>query len=74
MTATPRVYSESTKRAAKDEDFEYASMDDREKFGEVFHKLGFSQAIERKLLTDYQVAIIGVDDATYRNGRNGARL
>jgi superfamily II DNA or RNA helicase len=66
MTATPRVYSESTKRTAKDEDFEYASMDDRERFGEVFHKLGFSQAIERKLLTDYQVAVIGVDDATYR--------
>jgi hypothetical protein len=66
MTATPKVYSESIKRAAKEEDFEYASMDDREKFGEVFHKLGFSQAIERKLLTDYQVAVIGVDDATYR--------
>jgi superfamily II DNA or RNA helicase len=66
MTATPRVYSESTKRVAKEEDFEYASMDDQEKFGEVFHKLGFSQAIERKLLTDYQVAVIGVDDATYR--------
>ncbi len=66
MTATPRVYSESTKRAAKDENFEYASMDDWEKFGEVFHKLGFSQAIERKLLTDYRVAVIGVDDATYR--------
>ena len=66
MTATPRVYSASTKQAAKDEDFEYASMDDRDKFGSVFHKLGFSQAIQRKLLTDYQVAVIGVDDATYR--------
>jgi predicted helicase len=41
-------------------------MDDRQKLGEVFHKLGLSQAIERKLLTDYQAAVIGVDDATYR--------
>ena len=65
MTATPRVYSASTKRAAEDEDFEYASMDDHTKFGEVFHRLSFGEAIERKLLTDYQVAIIGVDDATY---------
>jgi superfamily II DNA or RNA helicase len=65
MTATPRVYSESTKRAAKEEDFEYASMDDPQKFGEVFHKLGFSEAIERRLLTDYQVAVIGIDDSTY---------
>ncbi|MGV7852825.1 hypothetical protein PJM29_32155, partial [Mycobacterium kansasii] len=28
--------------------------------------LGFSEAIRRNLLTDYQVAIVGVDDATYR--------
>ncbi len=32
----------------------------------VFHRLGFGEAIKRDLLTDYQVAIVGVDDATYR--------
>ncbi|WP_211282065.1 Helicase associated domain protein [Mycobacterium noviomagense] len=42
-------------------------MDDEEKFGKVFHRLTFHQAIELKLLTDYQVAIIGVDNATYRD-------
>ena len=31
-------------------------MDDQAKFGEVFHRLSFGEAIERKLLTDYQVA------------------
>jgi superfamily II DNA or RNA helicase len=65
MTATPRVYSGATKKASKDENFEYASMDDQTKFGPVFHKLSFSEAIERKLLTKYRVAIIGVDDAMY---------
>ncbi len=40
-------------------------MDDETKFGKVFHRLGFGEAIKRDLLTDYQVAIVGVDDATY---------
>ena len=38
-------------------------MDDEATFGPVFHKLTFGQAIAQDLLTDYQVAIIGVDDA-----------
>ena len=41
-------------------------MDDEAKFGKVFHRLSFGEAIKRDLLTDYQVAIVGVDDATYR--------
>lgn len=65
MTATPRYFTGRVLRAAKDADYEVASMDDTAKFGEVFHRLTFGEAIERKLLTDYQVAIIGVDDATY---------
>jgi superfamily II DNA or RNA helicase len=67
MTATPRYFTGRVLRAAREEDFEYASMDDEAKFGPEFHKLGFSKAIARKLLTDYQVAIVGVDDATYRD-------
>lgn len=67
MTATPRFFTGRVLREAKEADFEYASMDDHAKFGEVFHRLSFSDAIKRKLLTDYQVAIIGVEDATYRD-------
>lgn len=33
-------------------------------FGEVLYALPFGQAIARKLLTDYRVVIIGVDDPT----------
>lgn len=66
MTATPRVYSAAVKRSSKEENFEYASMDDHEKFGEVFHHLSFGEAIRRNLLTDYRVAVIGVDSDTYR--------
>src|SRR5579884_786843 len=66
MTATPRIYSAHVLKTAKEAGYEFASMDDEDKFGKVFHRLTFHEAIERKLLTDYQVAIIGVDNATYR--------
>ena len=67
MTATPRIYSAHVLKTAKEAGYEFASMDDEEKFGKVFHRLTFHEAIERKLLTDYQVAIVGVDNATYRD-------
>lgn len=65
MTATPRYYTGRITRAAAEADFEVASMDDEARFGKVFHRLGFSEAIQRNLLTDYQVVVVGVDDATY---------
>ena len=67
MTATPRFFTGRVLREAEEADYEVASMDDAEKFGEVFHRLSFAEAIDRGLLTDYQVAIIGVDDATYQD-------
>ena len=66
MTATPRYFTGRVLKAAQAADFEVASMDDEAKFGPVFHRLPFGEAIERDLLTDYQVAVVGVDDATYR--------
>ena len=66
MTATPRFFTGKIVREAQQRDFEIASMDDESKFGPVFHRLGFSEAIGLKQLTDYQVVVIGVDDAMYR--------
>jgi len=45
-----------------EEDLLLSSMDDEEVYGPRFHTLSFSEAIERDLLTDYRVAIVGVDD------------
>lgn len=67
MTATPRYYTGRVRKAAQDADMEVASMDDPTRFGHVLHRLSFGDAIRRDLLTDYQVAIVGVDDATYRD-------
>ena len=63
-TATPRTYSSNVKKAAEERDVEVVGMDDTALFGEVLHTLPFGKAIERKLLTDYRVVIIGVDDPT----------
>jgi superfamily II DNA or RNA helicase len=62
MTATPRVLSSQIKTKAESEDIEVASMDDEETFGKVLHRLNFSEAIEKDLLSDYRVIVIGVDD------------
>ena len=66
MTATPRYFTGRVLKAAQEADLEVASMDDASKFGTVFHRLTFGEAIKRDLLTDYQVVVVGVDDATYR--------
>ena len=62
MTATPRVLSSQIKSKAAEADIEVASMDDEDVFGKVLHRLNFSEAIERDLLTDDRVIVIGVDD------------
>ena len=66
MTATPRYYTPRVRREAGQLDVEVASMDDEAVFGPVLHRLSFGEAIERDLLSDYQVVVVGVDDETYR--------
>lgn len=66
MTATPRYYTPRVRREAGELDVEVASMDDEGTFGPVLHGLSFGEAIERELLSDYQVVVVGVDDETYR--------
>lgn len=60
-TATPRVYSTSLRKKAEDRGIDYVGMDDEELFGPVFHRLSFGKAIRDRLLTDYQVVVVGVD-------------
>jgi superfamily II DNA or RNA helicase len=64
MTATPRYFKDSAKRAASDLGLELASMDDIAVFGPEFHELSFHEAInsDPPLLTDYQVVVVGVTD------------
>jgi predicted helicase len=63
MTATPRVYRETAKKKAREEDVVLCSMDDETLYGPEFYRLGFGQAVERGLLTDYQVIVLMEDEA-----------
>lgn len=62
MTATPRIYAEPSKEKAKERGTEVFSMDDPQKFGPLFHRLRFDEAVRRDLLSDYKVLIIAVDE------------
>ncbi|EMH03031.1 helicase protein [Helicobacter pylori GAM231Ai] len=59
-TATPKVYSESSKAKAKESDNVIYSMDDAEVFGDEIYTLNFERAIALDLLTDYKVLILAV--------------
>jgi len=67
MTATPRYFTGRLRREASEREFELASMDDPSRFGSVFHRLTFGDAIERELLSDYQVVVVAVTDSSYRD-------
>ncbi|OWN00717.1 damage-inducible protein [Corynebacterium diphtheriae bv. mitis] len=63
MTATPRLFDEAVKGKAAEHSAELASMDDEAIYGPEFHRLGFGEAVEKGLLTDYKVLIMTVDES-----------
>lgn len=62
MTATPRIFSEDVKRKAAEVDAKPVSMDNEAWYGPEFHRLGFGDAVEADLLTDYKVLVLAVDE------------
>lgn len=63
MTATPKIYEDSVKVQAQENDALLCSMDDVEIYGREFHRLGFGEAVANGLLTDYKVMVLAVDEA-----------
>lgn len=62
MTATPRLYKDEVKDKAKENDAVLCSMDDVNMYGDEIYRIGFSEAVEKNLLTDYKVLILAVGD------------
>ena len=62
MTATPRIYDDSSKSQANEGSAVLASMDNKTLYGPEFHRLGFGEAVGKKLLTDYKVLVLAVDE------------
>ncbi|MCY4552460.1 MAG: DEAD/DEAH box helicase family protein, partial [Candidatus Poribacteria bacterium] len=76
MTATSRLYTESARAKAAKHNIEVFSMDDPETYGPEFHRLPFSTAVEKDLLSDYKVVILamseqGVNETLHRYLSNG---
>lgn len=63
QTATPKIFGESAKKNAQEKSILLASMDDESKYGEVFFRMGFGQAVSHGILTDYKVMVLAVDEA-----------
>jgi predicted helicase len=62
MTATPRLYSDETKSKAAQAEALLCSMDDVSLYGEEMYRIGFGEAVEKDLLTDYKVLILTLNE------------
>ena len=68
MTATSRIFAPTVKKKVETlKDIELFSMDDKNIFGNEFHRLNFAKAVEEKLLSDYKVLILTVTDKNAAN-------
>ncbi|MCL1815911.1 MAG: DEAD/DEAH box helicase family protein, partial [Treponema sp.] len=62
MTATPRIYSEAAQTKAREASAEVCSMDDPEKYGEEIYRIGFGEAVDKQLLSDYKVIVLTIEE------------
>ena len=62
MTATPRYYNANIKETAKEKDMLLWSMDNEEFFGKEFYRIGFGEAVNLGLLTDYKVLVLTLSE------------
>lgn len=62
MTATPRLYHENAKTKAEENNAVLCSMDDEELYGAEIYRIGFGDAVEKQLLSDYKVLIFTVNE------------
>lgn len=62
MTATPRLYSDEIKSKAAQAEAVLCSMDDEKLYGQEIYRIGFGEAVEKDLLTDYKVLILTLSD------------
>lgn len=63
MTATPRLYNESSKEKAKESEAYLCSMDDEVLYGPEVYRIGFGEAVDRKLLSDYKVLVLTLKES-----------
>ena len=60
MTATPRLYTDSSKKKAEEGNAILCSMDDENLYGKEIYRIGFGEAVKKDLLSDYKVLILTI--------------
>ena len=63
MTATPRIYGDMAKATAEKDNTVLYDMNNEAQFGKQLHVITFSEAVQLKLLTDYKVIVLTIDEA-----------
>ena len=71
MTATPKVYSETSIAKVSQQNGDIFSMDDEVKYGKQFHKLTFSEAVDMGKLSDYKVVIFAIPEHEVNKSLSG---
>lgn len=62
MTATPRLYNESSKNKAEAHEAILCSMDDESIYGQEIYRIGFGEAVDKQLLSDYKVLVLTMQE------------
>ncbi len=68
MTATPRVFGDAVKSKANEASAVLCSMDDESLYGKTLFARGFGWAVENRLLADYKVMVLAVDEQMVSSG------
>ena len=63
MTATPRVYTESSKAALAKRGAHVVDMGDQKTYGPELHRVSFKDAVAHGELSDYRVIVLGVHES-----------
>lgn len=62
MTATPRLFNDDAKNRAAQAEAVLCSMDEPDIYGEEIYRIGFGEAVNQGLLSDYKVLILTVSE------------
>ena len=62
MTATPRIYGDNARAQAAEASIKLCDMKDEALYGPTFFTRGFGWAVENKMLSDYRVVVLAVDE------------
>ena len=65
LTATERLIRPRTLGQVNERGVSVFSMGDEAVYGKVFHRLTFGQAIEKNIISDYEIVLAGVSSSCY---------